>query len=93
VLLSAAAQALQIERYANRFDAVGLTFVEVAVAFLVFTALAFSLGDLLVPHGATVWAALVVTGFFAVAFAYLVQVWAQRRVSATRIAVNVRSAT
>jgi drug/metabolite transporter (DMT)-like permease len=90
VLLSAAAQALQIvmvERYANRFDAVGLTFVEVAVAFLVFTAFAVSLGDLSVPQGATVWGALLVTGLFAVAFAYLVQVWAQRRVSATRIAI------
>jgi len=40
-----------------------------------------------VPHGGTVWAALLVTGLFAVAFAYLVQVWAQRQVSATRIAI------
>jgi drug/metabolite transporter (DMT)-like permease len=39
------------------------------------------------PHGTTVWAALIVTGLFAVAFAYLVQIWAQRRVSATRIAI------
>jgi drug/metabolite transporter (DMT)-like permease len=30
---------------------------------------------------------LIVTGLFAVAFAYVVQVWAQRRVSATRIAI------
>jgi drug/metabolite transporter (DMT)-like permease len=90
VLLSAAAQALQIvmvERYANRFDAFGLTFVEVAVAFLVFGAIALALGDLSMPRGSTVWAALLVTGLFAVAFAYLVQIWAQRRVSATRIAV------
>jgi drug/metabolite transporter (DMT)-like permease len=90
VLLSAAAQALQIvmvERYANRFDAFGLTFVEVAVAFIVFGAIALALGDLSMPRGSTVWAALLVTGLFAVAFAYLVQIWAQRRVSATRIAV------
>jgi drug/metabolite transporter (DMT)-like permease len=90
VLVSAAAQALQIvmvERYANRFDAFALTFVEVAVACLVFGAIALALGDLSMPHGSTVWAALLVTGLFAVAFAYLVQVWAQRRVSATRIAV------
>ena len=90
VLLSAAAQALQIvmvERYANRFDAVALTFVEVAVACVLFLALAIALGDLSMPHGETVWAAVLVTGLFAVAFAYLVQVWAQRRVSATRIAV------
>jgi drug/metabolite transporter (DMT)-like permease len=90
VLVSAAAQALQIvmvERYANRFDAFALTFVEVAVACLVFGAIAVALGDLSVPHGTTVWAALIVTGLFAVAFAYLVQIWAQRRVSATRIAI------
>lgn len=90
VLVSAAAQALQIvmvERYANRFDAFALTFAEVAVACLVFTGVALALGDLSMPHGATVWAAILVTGLFAVAFAYLVQVWAQRRVSATRIAI------
>jgi drug/metabolite transporter (DMT)-like permease len=46
-----------------------------------------ALGDLSVPRGTTVWAALLVTGLFAVAFAMLVQVWAQRRVSATRIAI------
>ena len=90
VLASAVAQALQIvmvERYANRYDVFALVFVEVAVACVVFLALAVALGDLSVPRGATVWAALLVTGLFAVAFAYLVQVWAQRRVSATRIAI------
>jgi drug/metabolite transporter (DMT)-like permease len=90
VLASTVAQALQIvmvERYANRFDVFALTFVEVATACLVFGALALAFGDLSVPHGTTVWAALLVTGLFAVAFAYLVQVWAQRRVSATRIAI------
>jgi drug/metabolite transporter (DMT)-like permease len=90
VLASTVAQALQIvmvERYANRFDVFALTFVEVATACLVFGAIALAVGDLSVPHGTTVWAALVVTGLFAVAFAYLVQVWAQRRVSATRIAI------
>jgi drug/metabolite transporter (DMT)-like permease len=90
VLFSAAAQAFQIvmvERYANRFDAFALVFVEIAVASLVFGAIALALGDLSMPQGTTVWAAILVTGLFAVAFAYLVQVWAQRRVSATRIAI------
>jgi drug/metabolite transporter (DMT)-like permease len=90
VLASAVAQALQIvmvERYANRYDVFALTFVEVATACVVFLALAVALGDLSVPHGTTVWAALLVTGLFAVAFALVVQVWAQRRVSATRIAI------
>ena len=90
VLVSTVAQALQIvmvERYANRFDAVALTFVEVAGACVIFLLIAVARGDLSVPHGATVWAALLVTALFAVAFAYLVQVWAQRQVSATRIAI------
>jgi len=90
VLASAVAQALQIvmvERYANRYDAVALTFVEVAAAAVVFGAIAVARGDLSVPRGTTVWAAILVTGLFGVAFAYLVQVWAQRRVTATRIAI------
>jgi drug/metabolite transporter (DMT)-like permease len=90
VLLSTGAQALQIvmvERYANRFDAVGLTFVEMAAALVGFAAIAVALGDLSVPHGTTVWAALIVTGVFASALAYLIQIWAQRRISATRIAI------
>ena len=39
------------------------------------------------PRGWTVWGALVVTGVFASALGYLIQVWAQRRISATRIAL------
>ena len=90
VLVSTVAQALQIvmvERYANRFDVFALTFVQVAAAGVAFLAIAGAAGDLSVPRGTTVWAALLVTGLFAVAFALVVQVWAQRRVSATRIAV------
>jgi drug/metabolite transporter (DMT)-like permease len=59
----------------------------VAAACVVFSGIAVARGDLSVPRGSTVWAALIVTGLFAVAFAMLVQIWAQRRVSATRIAV------
>jgi drug/metabolite transporter (DMT)-like permease len=49
--------------------------------------LALALGDLSVPRGRTVWGALLVTGVFASALAYLIQVWAQRRLSAARIAL------
>jgi drug/metabolite transporter (DMT)-like permease len=90
VLASTGAQALQIvmvERYANRYDAVGLVFVEILVAFVGCAAIAVALGELSVPHGTTVWAALIVTGVFASALAYLIQIWAQRRISATRIAI------
>ena len=90
VLASTGAQALQIlmvERYAARFDAIALTFVEMVVCFVGFTAVAVALGDLSVPRGWTVWGALLVTGVFASALAYLIQIWAQRRISATRIAL------
>jgi drug/metabolite transporter (DMT)-like permease len=90
VLVSTVVQALQIvmvERYASRYDVFALTFVQVAAACVTCGAIALALGDLSVPRGATVWAALIVTGLFAVAFGLLVQVWAQRRVSATRIAI------
>ena len=90
VLASTSAQALQIvmvERYANRYDAVALTFVEMATCCLGFLVIAVALSDLSVPHGWTVWGALLVTGVFASALAYLIQIWAQRRLSAARIAL------
>jgi drug/metabolite transporter (DMT)-like permease len=90
VLASTSAQALQIvmvERYANRYDAIALTLVEMATCCLGFLAIAVALGDLSVPRGWTVWGALLVTGIFASALAYLIQVWAQQRMSAARIAL------
>jgi drug/metabolite transporter (DMT)-like permease len=90
VLASAFATALQIlmvERYASRHDPVALTLVEMVTAFLGFLLIALALGQLAVPRGWTVWGALVVTGVFASALGYLIQVWAQRRISATRIAL------
>lgn len=90
VLASAAAQALQIvalERYARRYDAIALTLVEMAVCLVGFLVIALALGQLEVPRGWTVWGALLVTGVFASALAYLIQVWAQRRLSAARIAI------
>ena len=90
VLGGAAAFALQIvllERWAPRYDVIALTQVEMLVAFGGFLAVALLLRDLPVPTGWTVWSALVVTGVFASALAFLVQTWAQRRASATRVAV------
>jgi drug/metabolite transporter (DMT)-like permease len=90
VLASAAAQALQIvmvERFATRYDAIALTLVEMGACLVGFLAIALALGQLEVPRGRTVWGALIVTGVFASALAYLIQVWAQRRMSAARIAI------
>jgi drug/metabolite transporter (DMT)-like permease len=90
VLASAVAQALQIlmvERYANRYDAIALTLVEMAACLVGFLTIALARGELSVPRGWTVWGALLVTGVFASALAYLIQIWAQRRLSAARIAL------
>jgi drug/metabolite transporter (DMT)-like permease len=90
VLAGAAVYSLQIvlmERYAPRFDALAFTLVEMLAACVGLGVVAISLGDFGLPHGWTVWGALLVTGVFASALAYLVQTWAQRRTSATRTAL------
>src|SRR5581483_2096087 len=88
VLAGAAVYSLQIvlmERYAPRYDPFGFTLVELAAAFAVLAAAAVP--SAAVPHGWTVWGALLVTGVFASALGFLVQTWAQRRTSATRTAL------
>jgi drug/metabolite transporter (DMT)-like permease len=90
VLAGAAVYSLQIvlmERFAPRYDAIAFTLVEMGAACAGLGAVALALGDLSVPHGWTVWGALLVTGIFASALAFLVQTWAQRSTSATRTAL------
>ena len=90
VLCGAAAYSLQIalmERYAPRYDPVAFTQAEMLAAFGGFTLVAVALGQVEMPHGWTVWGALLVTGIFASALGFLVQTWAQRRTSATRTAL------
>jgi drug/metabolite transporter (DMT)-like permease len=77
VFAGAAVYSLQIvlmERYAPRYDAIGFTLVEMLTAC----------GGLL---AIAVWGALLVTGVFASALAFLAQTWAQRRTTATRTAL------
>jgi drug/metabolite transporter (DMT)-like permease len=90
VLAGAAVYSLQIvlmERYAPIYDVVAFTFAEMLAAAIGLIVVAIALGDLSVPHGWTVWGALLVTGVFASALAFLVQTWAQQRTSATRTAL------
>jgi drug/metabolite transporter (DMT)-like permease len=90
VLAGAAVYSLQIvlmERFAPRYDALAFTLVEMLAACAGLGVVALALGDLGVPRGWTVWGALLVTGVFANALAFLVQTWAQRRTSATRTAL------
>jgi drug/metabolite transporter (DMT)-like permease len=90
VLGNAVAQSFQIvamERFAPRYDARALTFLQMAVACVGFTVIAVSRGELSLPHGGTVWFALVVTGVFAGALGYLVATWVQSRATAARAAL------
>jgi drug/metabolite transporter (DMT)-like permease len=90
VLAGSAVYSLQIvlmERYAPRYDAIAFTLVEMLTSFAGLLAIALALGQLHVPHGWTVWGALLVTGVFASALAFLAQTWAQRRATATQTAL------
>jgi drug/metabolite transporter (DMT)-like permease len=88
VLGGAAVYSLQIvlmERYAPIYDAIGFTLVEMLAAFVVLGV--FAVPQISMPHGWTVWGALLVTGVFASAFGFVVQTWAQQTTSATRTAL------
>jgi drug/metabolite transporter (DMT)-like permease len=90
VLLGAAVYSLQIllvDRYARRYDVFAFTFVEMLSAFAALLVAAVALGQLGVPHGWTVWGALLVTGVFASAAAFLAQTWAQKEATATQTAL------
>jgi drug/metabolite transporter (DMT)-like permease len=90
VLGNAVAQSLQIvamERFAPRYDARALTFLQMAVAFVGFAVVAVGAGQVEAPPDAATWYALVVTGVFAGALGYLVATWVQSRTTAARAAL------
>jgi drug/metabolite transporter (DMT)-like permease len=85
--LASAGQIAAMERFAPQHDARALTFLQMAVCFAGFTAIAAAAGQLELPRGATVWGALLVTGVFAGALGYLVATWVQARTTAARAAL------
>jgi drug/metabolite transporter (DMT)-like permease len=90
VLAGAALYAIQIalmERFAPRYDPLAFTTAEMGAAFVGFAIVAVAAEQVELPRAATVWAALLVTGVFASAVAFLVQAWAQQRTSATQTAL------
>ena len=90
VLAAAAVYSLQIvllERPAPHVDAVAFTLVEMVAACAGLAVVAVAAGQVELPRGWTVWGALLVTGVFASALGFLVQTWAQRRLSAARTAL------
>lgn len=90
VLGNALAQSGQIaamERFAPRYDARALTFLQMSVSCAGFVAIAAAHGEFELPRGRTVWGALLVTGIFAGALGYLIATWVQARTTAARAAL------
>ncbi len=90
VLGNAVAQSLQIaamERFAPRYDARALTFLQMGVACAGFAIVSVAAGQVERPPDAATWYALVVTGLFAGALGYLVATWVQSRTTAARAAL------
>ncbi len=90
VLGNAVAQSLQIvamERYAPRYDARALTFLQMSVAFAGFTVVAAAAGQVEAPPDAQTGYALAVTGVSAGALGYLGATWVQSRTTAARAAL------
>jgi drug/metabolite transporter (DMT)-like permease len=90
VLANAVAQSCQIvamERFAPRYDARALTFLQMGIACATFVVIAVAAGQIEAPDDAQTWYALVVTGVFAGALGYLVATWVQSRATAARAAL------
>jgi drug/metabolite transporter (DMT)-like permease len=90
VLANAVAQSFQItamERFAPRYDARALTFIQMSVSCAAFVVIAVAAGQVEAPADGQTWYALVVTGVFAGALGYLVATWVQSRETAARTAL------
>jgi drug/metabolite transporter (DMT)-like permease len=85
--LAAALQIVALERFAPRYDVRALTFLQMATSCVGFLTIAIARGEIEVPRGGTVWAALLVTGLFAGALGFLVATWVQARTTAARAAL------
>lgn len=89
VLISAflfAAHILLLSRWSKDFDAYTLTFVQLATCAVV-SEVPASLNGFVAPPDTQVWAVVVFTAVFATFFAFVIQTWAQARISATKVAV------
>lgn len=89
VLISAflfAAHILLLSRWSKDFDAYTLTFVQLATCAVV-SGVPASINGFVAPPDTQVWAVVVFTAVFATFFAFVIQTWAQARISATKVAV------
>jgi drug/metabolite transporter (DMT)-like permease len=90
VFLCACAFAVHIlvtARYVRRHDVAALVAVQLTACGMFCLVVAAVAGDLEAPSGATVWSALLVTSLVASALGFLVQSYAQQRISAARTAL------
>lgn len=89
VLVSAflfAAHILLLSRWSKNFDAYALTFVQLTTCAVV-SAIPASINGFTAPPDAQVWFVVLFTAVFATFFAFVIQTWAQARISATKVAV------
>lgn len=89
VLISAflfAAHILLLSQWSKKFDAYALTFVQLATCALV-SGIPASINGFSAPPDFQVWAVVIFTAVFATFFAFVIQTWAQARISATKVAV------
>lgn len=89
VLISAllfAAHILLLSQWSKKFDAYALTFVQLATCALV-SGIPASVNGFSAPPDFQVWSVVVFTAVFATFFAFVIQTWAQARISATKVAV------
>ncbi|MFM7873109.1 MAG: DMT family transporter [Actinomycetota bacterium] len=89
VLISAllfAVHILLLSQWSKKFDAYALTFVQLATCALV-SGIPASINGFSTPPDFQVWSVVVFTAVFATFFAFVIQTWAQARISATKVAV------
>ena len=89
VLISAilfAAHILLLSRWSKKFDAYALTFVQLSTCALV-SLVPTTINGFTSPPDSQVWGVIFFTAVFATFFAFVIQTWAQARISATKVAV------
>jgi len=89
VLISAflfAAHILLLSQWSKKFDAYALTFVQLATCALV-SGIPASINGFSAPPDFQVWSVVFFTAVFATFFAFVIQTWAQARISSTKVAV------
>ena len=81
-----AAHILLLSRWSKKFDAYALTFVQLSTCALV-SLVPTTINGFTSPPDSQVWGVILFTAVFATFFAFVIQTWAQARISATKVAL------